>query len=188
MAGLSRNWWLVVLRGVLAILFGLAAFLWPGVTGLVLILLFGGYAFADGVIALITGFSRAKDSPRWWVFLVEGLIGIIAGVVAFLYPGLAGIALLSLIAAWAILTGVVEIAAAIRMRKEISNEWLLALGGILSIAAGVAIIMQPAAGGLAIVWIIGTYAILFGILLIVLGFRLKNWDGSTNRPAMRMAP
>jgi uncharacterized membrane protein HdeD (DUF308 family) len=188
MAALSRNWWLVVLRGVIAILFGLAAFLWPGATGLVLILLFGGYALVDGIIALITGFSRVKDSPRWWVFLVEGLIGIIAGVVAFLYPGLAGVALLSLIAAWAILTGVFEIVAAIRMRKEISNEWLLALGGILSILAGIVIIMQPVAGGLAILWIIGSYAILFGVLLIVLGFRLKNWDGSTNRPTMRTIP
>jgi uncharacterized membrane protein HdeD (DUF308 family) len=158
------------------------------VTGLVLILLFGGYALADGIIALITGFSRAKDSPRWWVFLIEGLIGIGAAVVAFVNPGLAGLALLSLIAAWAILTGILEVVAAIRMRREISNEWLLALGGILSILAGVVIIMQPAAGGLAIVWIIGSYAILFGILLIILGFRLKNWDGSPNRPAVKMAP
>src|SRR5512138_2275078 len=134
MLSLSRNWWLVVLRGVLAILFGLTAFFWPGVTGLVLILFFGGYAIADGVIALITGISHVKDSARWWVFLIEGLIGIAAGIVAFVYPGLAGLALVALIAAWAILTGILEIAAAIRMRKEISNEWLLGFGGLLSIA------------------------------------------------------
>jgi uncharacterized membrane protein HdeD (DUF308 family) len=188
MVSLSHNWWLIVLRGVLAILFGLTAFFWPGVTGLVLILFFGGYAFADGVIAVITGLSHVKDSPRWWVFLIEGLISIGAGSVAFIYPGLAGLALLALIAAWAILTGIFEIAAAIRMRREITNEWLLALGGILSILAGALLIAQPVAGGLAVVWIIGAYALIFGVLLIALGFRLRNWDNSMHRPMIHLSP
>ena len=182
MASLTKNWWLVVLRGVLAILLGLAAFLWPGLTLLVLITMFGIYAIADGVVAIVTGVRQAKNSPRWWVFLLEGLIGIGAGVVALIWPDLATAVLLGIIAAWAILSGVFEIAAAIRLRREINNEWLLMLGGLLSILFGVALILQPAAGGIALIWLIGTYQLIFGVLLIALGFRLKNGQLPSDRP------
>jgi uncharacterized membrane protein HdeD (DUF308 family) len=173
MTNLTQNWWMVVLRGLLAILFGLGAFLWPGVTWLTLVLLFGVYAVIDGVIAVATGLRHTKDSSRWWIFLLEGLVSIGAGVIAFLRPGLTAYVLLLLIAAWAIVTGVLEIVAAIRLRREITNEWLLAFGGLLSIVLGVVLFLQPVAGGLALIWMIGTYAILFGIVLITLGFRLK---------------
>jgi uncharacterized membrane protein HdeD (DUF308 family) len=173
MNNLTQNWWMVVLRGLLAILFGLGAFLWPGVTWLTLVLLFGVYAVIDGVIAVATGLRHTKDSSRWWIFLLEGLVSIGAGVIAFLRPGLTAYVLLLLIAAWAIVTGVLEIVAAIRLRREITNEWLLAFGGLLSIVLGVVLFLQPVAGGLALIWMIGTYAILFGIVLITLGFRLK---------------
>ncbi len=172
---LSQNWWLLVLRGVLAILFGVLTFVWPGITILTLIILFGVYAIVDGLVAVGTGIARTKDSPRWWTFLVEGLISIAAGVVALIWPGLATLVLLYVIASWAIFTGILEIVTAIRLRHEITNEWMLGLGGLLSVLLGVLIFFQPAAGSLAIVWTIASYAVLFGILLIVLGFRLRKW-------------
>jgi len=178
---LARNWWLVVLRGVLAILFGVLAFVWPAVTLLTLIVMFGVYAIVDGLVAIGTSFSRAKDSPRWWVFLVEGVINIGAGVIALLWPGLATLVLVYMIASWAVITGILEIAAAVRLRDEISNEWVLGLGGFVSIVLGVLLFLQPAAGGLAIVWIIAGYALIFGVLLVILGFRLRSWRAPNPR-------
>src|SRR5574339_450652 len=172
---LSQNWWLLVLRGVLGILFGIAAFVWPGITLLTLIILFGVYAIVDGAVAVGTGLSRTKDSPRWWTFLVEGLLSIGAGVVALIWPGVTTLVLIYIIAGWAIFTGILEIVATIRLRHEITNEWMLALGGLISVALGVLLFFQPAAGSLAIVWTIASYAVIFGVLLVVLGFRLRNW-------------
>lgn len=184
---LSQYWWLVVLRGVLAILFGLSAFLWPGITWLTLILFFGVYAIVDGLIAIGTGFARTKDSPHWWAFLLEGLVSIGAGVVALIWPDLATLVLVYMIAAWAVFTGILEILAAIRLRHEIDNEWFLALGGVLSVGVGILLFLQPAAGGLALIWIIGGYALVFGILLVVLGIRLRNWKApETNVPITSM--
>ena len=175
MVNLSQTWWLVVLRGLVAVLFGVAAFVWPGLTTLALVIMFGVYALVDGLFAVVTGLTHIQDTPRWWVFLLEGLVGIIAGVVAVLFPAVATLALLALVAAWAIITGVLEIAAAIRLRREIANEWFLALGGVLSIGLGLLLIFRPLAGGLALIWTIGAYALIFGVLLISLGFRLRNW-------------
>ena len=174
-AALSRNWWLVVLRGVLAILFGLFAFIWPGLTLLTLIIIFGVYAIVDGVIAIVTGFSRTRESPRWWTFLLEGLLNIGAGIVALVWPGLATLVLIYIIASWAVFTGILEIVAAIRLRHEITNEWFLALGGVLSIGLGILLFLQPAAGSLAIIWMIAGYALIFGLLLVILGIRLRSW-------------
>jgi len=176
---LSQNWWLVVLRGVLGILFGLLAFIWPGITWLTLILLFGIYAIVDGLVAIWTGFSHTRDTPRWWVFLVEGLIDIAAGIVALIWPGLTSLILIFMIASWAVITGILEIVAAIRLRNEITNEWMLGLGGLISIGLGVLLFLRPVAGGLAIIWTIAAYALIFGVLLVILGFRLRNW-GTTN--------
>lgn len=172
---LSQNWWLVLMRGVLAILFGLAAFIWPGITLLTLIVIFGVYAIVDGVIAIWTGFSRTREAPRWWMFLIEGLVSLGAGIAALVWPGVATLVLIYIIASWAVFTGILEIVAAVRLRHEITNEWFLALGGVLSIGLGILLFLQPAAGGLAIVWMIGAYALLFGILLVILGIRLRNW-------------
>jgi uncharacterized membrane protein HdeD (DUF308 family) len=185
---LSQNWWLLVLRGVLGILFGLAAFAWPGITLLTLIILFGVYAIVDGAVAVGTGLSHTKDSPRWWTFLVEGLLSIGAGVIALIWPGLTTLVLIYMIASWAVFTGILEIVAAIRLRHEITNEWMLALGGLISVALGVLLFFQPAAGSLAIVWTIAAYAVIFGILLVILGFRLRNWRAPEPRepiPSMR---
>lgn len=175
---LSQNWWLVVLRGVLAILFGVTAIIWPGITLLSLIVLFGVYAIVDGLVAIWTGFSRTKESARWWTFLVEGILNIGAGIAALVWPGLATLVFIYIIASWAVITGVLEIAAAVRLRHEITNEWFLALGGLLSIGLGILLFLQPAAGSLAIIWMIAGYALVFGILLVVLGIRLRNWNAS----------
>src|SRR5919198_3636946 len=170
---LSENWWLVVLRGVLAILFGILAFAWPAITWLTLIIMFGVYAIVDGIVAIVTGLSRTRESARWWVFLLEGLLGIGAGIVALVWPGLTSLVLIYMIASWAIVTGILEIVAAIRLRNEISNEWMLGLGGLVSIGLGILLFLQPVAGGLAIIWTIAGYALIFGVLLVVLGFRLR---------------
>lgn len=188
---LTRNWWLVVLRGLLAILFGLTAFFWPGLTWLVLVLMFGVYALVDGAFAMLSGLVSSKYSPRWWVFLLEGLVSVAAGVVALVSPGLAGFALILVIAAWAILTGILEIAAAIRLRREISNEWMLGFGGFVSLVFGFLVLFQPLTGGLVITLMIGAYALIFGILLVALGLRLRRLDVRTgsrrDREPMEMA-
>ncbi len=176
MTNITRNWWLVVVRGLLAILFGLIAFFWPGLTLLLLILTFGVYAIVDGVFAMLSGLVSSKYSFLWWVFLLEGIVSVDAGVIALMRPGLTGFVLVALIAIWAILTGAFEIGAAIRLRREITNEWMLALGGFISIVLGVLLLLQPAAGGLIITLMIGAYALMFGILLVLLGFRLRKWE------------
>ncbi len=174
-SALSRNWWLVLLRGVLAILFGILAFVWPGITWLTLIIIFGVYAIVDGAVAVVTGLSRTQESPRWWHFLLEGLISIAAGVVALILPELATLVLIYILASWAVITGILEVAAAIRLRNEINNEWLLGLGGLISIVLGVFLFLEPVAGSLVIIWTIAAYALIFGILLVILGIRLRSW-------------
>jgi len=169
---IARNWWMLVLRGACAILFGVLAFTWPGVTLGALVLLWGVYAFADGILAFAAAFSGAAGTP-WWVLILEGLVSIAAAAAAVLYPGITAIVLLYVIAAWAIVTGVFEIAAAIQLRKEIEGEIWLGLAGLASIFFGLALFARPGAGALAVVWIIGAYAIVFGALLVALGFRVK---------------
>jgi uncharacterized membrane protein HdeD (DUF308 family) len=169
---LARNWWALVLRGVLALLFGLAAFVWPGLTILSLTFVFGFYALLDGIFALVAAWSN-RSHERWWVLLLEGLLGIAAGVIAFMSPGITALALLTVIAVWAILTGLMEIIAAIRLRREIENEWWLGLGGLASVVFGVLLLIWPDSGLVTISWIIGAYAIAFGIMMLMLGFRLQ---------------
>lgn len=174
LTALAHNWWTLVLRGLAAVIFGILAFVWPGITFTVLVLFFGAYVLWDGVFALIGAFR--SQAGRRWPLILEGVVGIIAGVLTFLWPGAATLALLLIIGAWAVITGVFEIMAAIRLREEIEGEWLLLIGGVLSVLFGIALAIWPAAGLLAVTWIIGAYAILFGILLMVLGFRLRTWD------------
>jgi uncharacterized membrane protein HdeD (DUF308 family) len=176
MLNLTQHWWLLVLRGVAAVLFGLAAFAWPGLTLFILITLFGFYALVDGFIAVVTGLSHVQNTTRWWVFLLEGLVGVGIGVTALVWPGVTTLVIVGMIAAWAILTGILEVVAAIRLRREITNEWFLALSGFLSVAVGVLLIAQPLAGSVAIVWIIGAYALIAGVLWILLGFRLRSQE------------
>jgi uncharacterized membrane protein HdeD (DUF308 family) len=170
---LARNWWAVALRGVLAIVFGVLAFVNPGITVAALVLLFGAYSLVDGVFAIIAGLRAAQRHERWWPFALEGLASIVVGIIAFLMPAAAAFALLMLASAWSIVTGIFRIAAAVRLRKQIQGEWLLILNGILSVAFGVIIAIFPGAGLVTLVWLIGMYAIVFGVILLVLGFRLR---------------
>lgn len=170
---LARNWWAIVLRGVFAILFGVGTFLWPGITLAVLVLMYGAYLFIDGIFAVLWALARRNEgSFSWEVFLV-GLASLGAGVVTLFWPGVTTLVLLYLIAVWAIVRGVFEILAAFHLRREISNEWLLALNGALSILFGLVLIFAPGTGALAALWMIGTFAIVVGIVMIALGFRLK---------------
>jgi uncharacterized membrane protein HdeD (DUF308 family) len=168
---LPRHWWLVALRGLAAIIFGLLAFIWPGITLSVLILFFGAYALVDGVVAIVV--AVRSGGSNLWAPLLEGIVGIAAGIVAFVWPGLTALALVFVIAGWAILTGVLEVIAAIRVRNVINNEWMLIIAGVLSVLFGALLVAQPGAGALAIVWIIGLYAVLFGITLLALSWRLR---------------
>jgi uncharacterized membrane protein HdeD (DUF308 family) len=181
---LARNWWAIVLRGVFAVLFGLGAFLWPGITLVVLVALYGAYLFADGILAVAWALmGRRAGAFPWGVFLA-GLASIVAGVLTFLMPGLTALVLLYLIAAWAIVRGIFEIIAAFHLRRELTNEWLLALNGVLSVLFGILLIVAPGAGALTVLWIIGTFAIIVGVVMIMLGFRLKGLQGTAaRRPA-----
>jgi len=171
-AWLARNWWAIALRGVAAIIFGIMALLMPAITLAALILLFGVFAVVEGIFSVIAAVRGHSGAPRWFL-LLEGVVGIAAGVVAFVWPGLTAIVLLYVIAAWAIITGVLEIAAATRLHNRIRGEWWLVLGGILSVVAGVWMMRAPGSGALAVVLLIGSYVLLFGILQVVLAFRLR---------------
>jgi uncharacterized membrane protein HdeD (DUF308 family) len=177
---LAEHWWLVLLRGIAAVIFGVLAFVWPGITALTLVLLWGAYALVDGAFSLwaaIAGRGGATTGERWWLAVV-GVLGLVAGVIAFLMPGLTAGVLLIVIAAWAIAIGVMAIIGAIQLRKEIEGEWLLILSGAIAIVFGVLMLAQPASGALAVIWMIGTFAIIFGIDLIWLAFKLKRFRQS----------
>jgi uncharacterized membrane protein HdeD (DUF308 family) len=167
---LARNWWALALRGLVALLFGLLTILIPGVTMVILVLLFGAYALVDGIFNVIASF---RSVSHHWALLIEGVIGILAGILIFAWPAITAVALLYLIAFWAIFTGVFEIIAGVRLRKAITNEWALLLMGALSMLFGILILFVPAAGALAIVLWIGVYALAFGVFVLILAFRLR---------------
>jgi uncharacterized membrane protein HdeD (DUF308 family) len=186
---LTRYWWAVALRGAVALLFGLLALIWPGITVIVLVALFGAYALVDGAFALGTAIFGRRDGAggRGWL-VVEGIAGIAVGILTFAWPGVTALVLLWLIAAWALVTGVLEIVAAVRLRREIQGEWVLALSGVLSVLFGIVLIVWPAAGALAVVFLIAIYAIVFGVVLLALALRLRRLRGGgmatgTQRPA-----
>ena len=183
---LAKNWWLMLLRGIVAILFGVLAFVWPGVTLLTLVLFYGAYALVDGALAIGAAVAGPGTAgPRWWLAVV-GVLGVAAGLLTFLWPGITAIVLLYFIAGWAIATGVFEIVGAIRLRKEIDNEWMLILSGVLSVLFGAILIISPGAGALALIWVIGTYAILAGIIYIILAFKLHQHDPGRRQTPLRL--
>ena len=180
---LSHNWWAVVLRGVLGLLFGIITFFAPGLSLAALVTLYGAYALVDGVFAIVSAVRR-RGTERWAMLLLEGVAGIAAGVVTLSWPGITAIALLYLIAAWSLFTGIMEVIAAVRLRKVITGEWMLGLSGVLSLGFGILLMLFPGVGALAVVLWIGAYAIMFGALLIGLGFRLRSWgQHGTPHPA-----
>jgi uncharacterized membrane protein HdeD (DUF308 family) len=170
---LAKGWWLMLLRGIAGIVFGILAFTWPGLTLLTLVILYGAYALVDGIFALVAAFSgSAKPVPTWWLIVV-GIAGIAAGIVTFMWPGITALILVMFIGAWSVVHGIFEIIGAIQLRKEIDNEWLLILAGALSVLFGLLVLAMPGTGALALIWVIGAYSIMFGVLLVILSFRLK---------------
>ncbi|HLY03469.1 MAG TPA: HdeD family acid-resistance protein [Candidatus Cybelea sp.] len=169
----ARNWWMWLIRGVVAILFGVLAFRWPGNTLVVIGLLFGAYALVDGVVAILATMHAAETHQRWWPLMLEGIAGILIAAITFYDVGITLIALYFTIAAWALITGVLEIVAAIALRAHVTNEFWLILGGTASILFGVLMVWFPLAGALTLVWLIATYAIVFGILMIAFSLRLR---------------
>jgi len=176
---ITKNWWLLLSRGIVSILFGILAFAWPGLTVVTLALLFGAYALVDGVLSLIAAVTgRDRSEPAWWLALV-GALGIAAGIIAFLWPGKTAFALVIMIGAWALTIGIFEIIGAIRLRHEIDDEWWLIAAGILSVLFGLAVLLSPGAGALAIVWVIAAYAVIAGVLMVAFSFRLKGLHDRT---------
>jgi uncharacterized membrane protein HdeD (DUF308 family) len=172
LGALARNWWLILLRGIAAIAFGVLTFVWPGVTLVTLVLLYGAFAFVDGVLALWAGIAGGAPAPRWWMILV-GLLGIAAGIVTAVLPGMTALLLLYFIAFWAVATGLVQIIGAIRLRKEIDNEWMLVASGAVSVLFGAIVLISPGAGALGVLFVIGIYAIIHGVMLIGFAVRLR---------------
>ena len=171
---LRRNWWLLALRGLAAVIFGLLAFAWPGITLLTLIWLFGAFALVNGILSLVLATKAPKGYPRFGSLILGGLLGILAGLLTFVMPGITALGLLILIAAWALVTGILEIVAAIKLRKAITGEWMLILTGLASVAFGILLMLRPAAGALVMVLWIGAYALVFGILLFVLALKMRS--------------
>lgn len=176
---LARNWWAIALRGVLAIIFGILAFVWPAITLFVLVYIFGAYALLDGIFAIIAAVRAAERHTRWAALLIEGIISLAAGVIAFVMPIATLLAGAYLIAAWALLTGVLEIIAAVRLRRHMEGEWMLALTGVASIILGIVLAAFPLTGMLAFAWLVGAYAVIFGVLLLALGLRLRGHQDYT---------
>lgn len=170
---LGRHWKWIALRGVAALLFGILAMVWPGIVLTVMVLFFGAYAFVDGLFTLIAAAQMRESGRPLWPLVLVGLLGITAGLVAFLWPQLTALGLLMLIAGWALVMGVLQIIAAIRLRKALQNEWWLGLSGAVSVLFGVLMIGNPGAGAIAVAWVIGAYSVFFGVLLILLALRLR---------------
>ena len=170
---LTKRWWWILVRGIAAILFGIAAFAWPGLTIWALVILFAGYAIVDGASMIVFG----RRLGNWFWYALAGLVSMAAGVVAIAWPGITSMALLWVIAAWAILSGIFQIMSGIEIRKAVEGEWVLYVGGALAILFGLMLFFRPGAGALSVVWLIGTFMILFGILQVILSFKLKGLQG-----------
>jgi len=171
---LARNWWALLIRGIVAILFGVFALIWPVAAGAALVILFGAYAFVDGIFAIVSAVRAAEAHERWGAFLFEGIVGLIVAAIVFFEPRAAAIGLYITIAIWAVLTGIFEIIAAVQLRKVLPNDWLLMLGGIASILFGILMVIYPLAGALTVIWLIGAYAVVFGVIMVGFAFRLRS--------------
>ena len=175
-SGLTSNWWALALRGAVSILLGLVAFTMPGITVTALVYVFGLYVFVEGVLAIMAALRGIREHDRWGWMLIEGIVCIVAAVAAFMMPGVGALAIVYLVAAWAIVTGALEIAAGIKLRKIIDNEWLLIIAGVLSLALGIYVLMRPGVGLLLLVTWVGVYALFAGILMLMLSFKIRKWS------------
>jgi uncharacterized membrane protein HdeD (DUF308 family) len=169
---LAQHWWLLLLRGICAIVFGVLAFVWPGLTLLTLVIFYGAFVLVDGVLALAAAVMGGAPAPRWWLAIV-GIAGVVAGALTFFWPGITALVLLFFIAGWAIAAGVMQIIGAIQLRKEIDDEWMLILGGVLSVLFGIGVLIFPGAGALALILVIGAFSIAYGVTLVMFAFKLR---------------
>lgn len=174
---LARNWWLLALRGAAAVIFGLVAPFYPLTTLAVLVLFFGAYVLVDGIFAIVAGATAPKGSSRWGWLVAGGVLGVLVGILTFLLPQASAFALTIWIAVWALLVGAAQIVSAIRLRKEIKGEFWLILGGALLVLFGIFALLSPLAGALAITYVIGFFALLYGITMLLIAFRLRGWQG-----------
>lgn len=172
---LSRGWKILLLRGIAAVTFGILTWMRPGISLAALVLLFGAYALVDGILGCWTALTERADQEYWWLLLLGGLLGIAVGLVTFFTPDVTALALLFYIAVWAIVRGIFEIVAGIRLRKVIEGEWWLILAGLTSAVFGAFLIARPGAGALTVLWLIALYAVAFGILLVLLAFRTRKF-------------
>jgi uncharacterized membrane protein HdeD (DUF308 family) len=169
---LMRNWWALALRGIAAILLGILAFLWPGMTLTLLVWCFAAYVVADGVFAVVAGLRAVQAHERWWPLAIEGGLGLLAGVILVLWPTQALLTFIYIVAVWAILTGLVLAAAALRLRST-GGVGLLLAGGVLSLGWGIVVVFWPIAGEVTLAWWIGAYALFFGVFMLSFGLQLR---------------
>jgi uncharacterized membrane protein HdeD (DUF308 family) len=179
---LQSAWWMLALRGAAAVTFAVLAILWPGITLLVLVAMFAAYAFITGAVATVAAIKNRKEDRGWWMVLLLGLVGLGAAIVAVLHPALTALVLVLLMGANALVTGVLDIAIAIRLRKQLEKEWMLILAGILSVAFGLIVMIFPGAGALALVWMVSFYSMLIGVLLLALALRMRSGGKATQEP------
>jgi len=172
---LHRSWWVLLLRGAAAIIFGVLTWMQPAASAAALVLVFGAYVFVDGLLGIYTAIKSRHQSRHWWVVLLWGLTGVVVGVLTVVNPAITALVLTIYIGVWALMTGVLQIVAALRLRKEIEGEWLLVLGGLLSVLFGIFVLMQPGAGMMAMLWVLATYAVIFGVLMVILAFKIKKF-------------
>jgi len=180
---ISRNWWVLLIRGLVAVIFGILALTKPGVTLAVLIMFFGAYYLVDGVFSIIASLTAPKGYRGWVWLLISGIAAVVIGLLTFFMPHVTALVLLYYFIAWLIVTGVMQVVAGIRLRKEISGEFFLIAGGILSVLFGLYLFVNPGVGALAVIWLIGAYALVFGLIMIVVAFRLRTWRGGKGRTA-----
>lgn len=178
---LADRWWALVVRGLAALLFGTLALLWPELTLFVLVLLLGVFFLVDGLFLLVGSFSSSERGHRWLLAL-QGALSLAFGMLVFVWPGLSALVLLAFFAAWALVTGAVQVVVAVRLRQELSTEWLLVLSGVLSVLFGIALLIWPTAGAIAVAWLIGIYVIVLGLAWLALGLRLGRMGGNQPQP------
>ena len=172
---LHPSWWVLLLRGAAAIIFGVLTWMQPAASAAALVLVFGAYVFVDGLLGIYTAIKSRQQSRHWWVVLLWGLTGVVVGVLTVINPAITALVLTIYIGVWALMTGVLQIVAALRLRKEIQGEWVLVLGGLLSVLFGIFVLMQPGAGMMAMLWVLATYAVIFGVLMVILAFKIKKF-------------
>jgi uncharacterized membrane protein HdeD (DUF308 family) len=178
---LERSWWMLAIRGAAALLFGILAIAWPGITLIVLVAFFAAYAFITAAAYIGAGLKARGAEKSWWLLVLLGLVAVAAGGIAIFYPLVTALVLVLLMGANALVTGILDIVIAIRLRKEISNEWLLILSGVISIVFGILVFLFPGAGALALVWLVSFYAVLTGVLLLALAFRMRARGKDSNK-------